>query len=151
LSQALARRQEIGFDGPGAGARSVVRGDALLLREMLSNLVDNALRYMPDGGSVTVSLTTQDGKGYTLAVTDTGPGIAPGERERVFEPFYRGADAVAPGTGLGLAIVRTIAAAHNAVVLLSDGPHGVGLRVAVEFPAAPPVPAQRQADVSQSA
>jgi len=151
LSQALARRQEIGFDGPGAGARSVVRGDALLLREMLSNLVDNALRYMPDGGSVTVSLTTQEGKGYTLAVTDTGPGIAPGERERVFEPFYRGADAVAPGTGLGLAIVRTIAAAHNAVVLLSDGPHGVGLHVAVEFPAAPPVPAQRQADVSQSA
>jgi len=152
LAQALTRRQEIGFEGPGGGMRCVVRGDALLLREMLANLVDNALRYSPDGSHVTVSLAPSDeGKGYMLAVMDTGPGIAPAERERVFEPFYRGADAVAPGTGLGLAIVRTIAAAHNAVVLLGDGPGGVGLHVAVEFPAAPAKHARRQVDVSQSA
>ena len=106
----------------------IVRGDALLLREMLSNLVDNALRYTPDGGAITVRVDRDNGTGaVSLAVSDTGPGVPADERDRVFEPFYRGADVEAPGTGLGLAIVRTIAGAHGATVSLAAGEPGGGL------------------------
>ena len=128
LPQALERRHDLGFEGPPPGKRCVVRGDALLLREMLSNLVDNALRYSPHGGAITVSIDRDGGTGsYTLAVSDTGPGIPLDERERVFEPFYRCADVVAPGTGLGLAIVRTIALAHGATVSLASAAGTQGL------------------------
>jgi signal transduction histidine kinase len=141
LPDALARRHDLGFEGRLA-TPCVVHGDALLLREMLSNLIDNALRYSPDGGAITV-LVERDPRsgGLTLAVSDTGPGIPPDERERVFEPFYRGADVVAPGTGLGLPIVRTIAHAHGASVSLGPGADGHGLRVAVAFPGAMPLAA----------
>jgi two-component system sensor histidine kinase TctE len=134
LPQALARRHDLGFDGPPGDPPCVVRGDALLLRELLSNLVDNALRYTPDGGAVTVSLR-RDADGCTLAVSDSGPGIAADERDRVFEPFYRGPDVTAPGTGLGLPIVRAIAAAHHARVALAAAVNG-GLLVTVRFPRA---------------
>jgi len=134
LPHALSHRHDLGFDGVAVGSRCIVRGDALLLRELLSNLIDNALRYSPDGGAITVAIRRDDETGaYALAVCDTGPGIAPEERERVFEPFYRGADVVAPGTGLGLAIVRTIAVAHGATVSLAGSDSG-GLRVTVQFP-----------------
>jgi len=137
LPHALSRRHDLGFDGVAVGSRCIVRGDALLLRELLSNLIDNAVRYSPDGGAITVAIRRDDGGAYALAVCDTGPGISPEERERVFEPFYRGADVVAPGTGLGLAIVRTIAVAHGATVSLA-GSDGGGLHVTVQFP--PDVP-----------
>jgi signal transduction histidine kinase len=142
LPNALERRHDLGFEGPSPVAPCVVRGDALLLREMLSNLVDNALRYSPDGGAITVSIERDAATGsYALAVSDSGPGIPPDERERVFEPFYRGADVVSPGTGLGLAIVRTIAVAHNATVSLAAGPDDKGLRVTVQFPVGMPLAA----------
>jgi len=135
LPQALERRHDLGYEGPPAEMRCIVRGDALLLREMLSNLVDNALRYSPHGGAITVSISRDAGTGsYTLAVSDTGPGIPADERERVFEPFYRCADVVAPGTGLGLAIVRTIALAHGATVSLASVTDTHGLRVVIAFP-----------------
>lgn len=135
LPRALERRQDLGFEGPPAASRCVVHGDALLLRELLSNLVDNALRYTAERGAITVSIERDYGSGaVALAVEDTGPGIPAEDRERVFEPFYRGSDAAAPGTGLGLAIVRTIAAAHNATIELGPGLPGTGLRVAVAFP-----------------
>jgi len=135
LPQALERRHDLGFEGPPPGKRCIVRGDALLLREMLSNLVDNALRYSPHGGAITVSIDRDSGTGsYTLAVSDTGPGIPLDERERVFEPFYRCADVVAPGTGLGLAIVRTIALAHGATISLAPASGTQGLRVVIGFP-----------------
>ena len=70
-----------------------------------------------------------------IAVRDTGPGVPDDERAKIFEPFYRGRDAVATGTGLGLAIVRTIADAHGASVSLETNPDGVGLCVAANFPA----------------
>jgi two-component system sensor histidine kinase TctE len=137
LPHALERRHDLGFEGPPPGTPCIVRGDALLLREMLSNLVDNALRYSPDGGAITVSIDREaDGGAYTLAVCDSGPGNPAVARVRVFERFYRGADVVAPGTGLGLAIVRTIAHAHNATVALADAEGGVGLRVIVRLPGA---------------
>jgi len=142
LPNAIERRHDLGFEGPSNGSPCIVRGDALLLREMLSNLIDNALRYSPDGGSITVSVDRDPASGcYALAVSDTGPGIPANERERVFEPFYRGADVMAPGTGLGLAIVRTIATVHGASVALSTGPGNRGLRVTVRFPGSFPLAA----------
>ncbi|HSC99407.1 MAG TPA: ATP-binding protein [Casimicrobiaceae bacterium] len=142
LPNAIERRHDLGFEGPSNGSPCIVRGDALLLREMLSNLIDNALRYSPDGGSITVSIDRDPASGcYALAVSDTGPGIPADERERVFEPFYRGADVMAPGTGLGLAIVRTIATVHGASIALSTGSGNRGLRVTVRFPGAFPLAA----------
>jgi two-component system sensor histidine kinase TctE len=133
LPAAMARRQDLGFEGPGEGRALVVRGDRVLLRELLSNLVDNAVRYTPDGGTITVQVhRTPDGP--TIAVRDTGPGVPDDERVRIFEPFYRGRDAGPTGTGLGLAIVRTIAGAHGATVDVAADPNGVGLCIAATFP-----------------
>ena len=92
-----------------------VSGDAAALTTLLSNLVDNAVRYTPAGGEVDVVVETRDGR-PVLAVRDTGPGIPAAEREHVFERFARGREASAPGSGLGLAIVRRIADAHGARV-----------------------------------
>jgi two-component system sensor histidine kinase TctE len=114
----------------------MVRGSALLLHEMIANLADNAIRYTPAGGRVT--LRVRDGAQPVLEVEDSGPGIAPAERERVFAPFYRAAAAQAvnvPGSGLGLTIVRDIAASHGATVELLSGAGGVGLKVELRFPA----------------
>jgi two-component system sensor histidine kinase TctE len=86
-----------------------------MLRELLSNLIDNALRYTPAGGSVTVRVRS-DEQHAILEVEDTGPGIAPAERQRVFERFYRILGNKAEGSGLGLAIVREIAQQHGAEV-----------------------------------
>jgi signal transduction histidine kinase len=100
---------------------------------IIDNLVDNAIRYAPVGGYVQVMLTVSD-SGLTLMVRDDGPGIAPQERERVFERFYRTPGTIAPGTGLGLAIVRRIAQAHRATVEFSDGINGRGIGVVVTMP-----------------
>ena len=135
LPRANSRGQDLGFEGPAPGRGAVVRGDRLLLRELLSNLVDNALRYTPDGGVITVNVERGPATGATLSVTDSGPGIPAAEHDRVFEPFYRGSESIATGTGLGLAIVRSIAAAHGASVVLRAGPNECGLQVAVRFSA----------------
>ncbi|MDC8759075.1 sensor histidine kinase [Janthinobacterium fluminis] len=118
----------------------MVRGQALLLHELVANLVDNALCYTPAGGSVVLRVARQDGGGATLQVEDSGAGIAAAERERVFTPFYRAAAALESnpgGAGLGLAIVRDIAALHGAGIALDDGAGGRGLKVTLAFPAAP--------------
>jgi two-component system sensor histidine kinase TctE len=121
-----------------------VHGQALLLHEMVANLVDNALRYTPVGGSVALRVRRQHphehgeaGGAALLQVEDSGAGIAEDERERVFTPFYRAASALERnpgGAGLGLAIVRDIATLHGAGVALADGADGRGLRVTVTFP-----------------
>jgi two-component system OmpR family sensor kinase len=111
-----------------------VRGDPEGLRTLLRNLVDNAVRYTGAGGRVDVSVESF-GAGARLSVSDNGPGIAPADRERVFDRFYRPAGTATSGSGLGLAIVRTIAAAHGASVALADGADGQGLKVTVSFPA----------------
>ncbi|MGH8666686.1 MAG: ATP-binding protein [Burkholderiales bacterium] len=110
----------------------IVRGEPEGLGTLLSNLVDNALRYTPRGGRVDVS-AFRGADGITLEVSDDGPGIAPQERERVFDRFYRRADSDEPGSGLGLAIVRSIAQRHHARVQLDSGPGGVGLAARVVF------------------
>jgi signal transduction histidine kinase len=100
---------------------------------IIDNLVDNAIRYAPTGGFVQVTLTIDDA-GLSLAVRDDGPGIAPQERERVFERFYRTPGTVASGTGLGLAIVRKIVQAHRASIAFADGLNGRGIGIVVTMP-----------------
>ena len=102
-----------------------IAGSAMMLRELLSNLIDNALRYTPAGGSVTVRVRgTNIGNGNQalLEVEDTGPGIAPSERHRVFERFYRILGSSVPGSGLGLPIVREIAQQHGAEIEIFNNP-----------------------------
>ncbi|HEU0200188.1 MAG TPA: sensor histidine kinase N-terminal domain-containing protein [Burkholderiaceae bacterium] len=136
FERARARGIDLGFDGPqgadgtDAGAPHVVQGDPLLLREMLSNLIDNAVRYCRAGDSITVRLRAGDA--LRLEVEDTGPGIPAAERERVFGRFYRVPGQQAPGSGLGLAIVREIAQQHHAQLALAETPGG-GLRISVVF------------------
>ncbi|RCX26347.1 ATP-binding protein [Thioalbus denitrificans] len=129
--EALARDVEVGLDAPAGDY--VIHGSAGALGVLLRNLLDNALRYTPAGGEVSVGLQEQ-ARGVTLCVTDTGPGIPPEEREAVFERFRRGADAAAPGSGLGLSIVKRIAELHGSRVRLEAGPGGAGLRVCVTLP-----------------
>ena len=103
---------------------------------MLGNLLDNAIKYTPSGGTVDVTLAALDGR-VELVVEDSGPGIEPGERERVLERFQRAGPAVGPhavqGSGLGLAIVKSIAERHGASLLLARSPRLGGLRVSVSF------------------
>ncbi len=114
---------------------ATVDGDAASLAILLSNLVDNALRYTPAGGRIDVSVGNADGV-PTLTVSDDGPGIPPEDRERVFDRFYRGAGNDEPGSGLGLSIVKRIADAHGASIALDAPVTGRGLVVSVRFAAA---------------
>ena len=109
-----------------------VQGHADALRILARNLVDNAVRYTPTGGQVRVRVEVDDGAPL-LSVDDSGPGIAPTERERVFERFYRGTSGTGDGSGLGLAIVRSVALQHGAQIQLSDSRLG-GLHAAVRWP-----------------
>ena len=119
VQASFIHRIDLGFEQPD---RSItIAGNALMLRELLSNLIDNGLRYTPAGGSVTVRVR-RDGLDALLEVEDTGPGIAPGERVHVFERFYRILGNNAPGSGLGLAIVREIAQQHGAEVDVFNNP-----------------------------
>jgi len=112
-----------------------VQGDEESLKTLLRNLIDNAIRYTPPGGSVDVALSATPNH-VQLRVTDSGPGIHPADRARVFDRFVRLPNSGPIGSGLGLAIVRTIAEAHGARVELGEGPSGRGLAVTVSFPAA---------------
>ena len=106
-----------------------VLGDALRVHALVRNVIDNAVRYTPRGGSVDVSVGVE-GSNACLVVEDTGPGIEPAKRERVFEPFFRILGSQEPGSGLGLAIVRGAAQALGGCVELGDRPDGrPGLRV----------------------
>jgi signal transduction histidine kinase len=127
---AVARNIELGLD---AAPNIMVRGDGEALRTLVRNLVDNGVRYSPPRGSVQVRCRST-AEGALLEVTDTGPGIALSDRERVFDRFYRRA-AQETGTGLGLAIVKAVAERHGARVVL-DRASGGGLHVSVNFPKA---------------
>jgi signal transduction histidine kinase len=116
----------------------------------MRNLIDNALHFTPEGGRIDVGVQEDTGAAV-FRVSDTGPGIAPAERERVFDRFYRGAQTQVPGSGLGLAIVRNIAARHGARVMLGDRPDGhSGLVVDVRFPAPEPDSVRRGESASSA-
>ncbi len=109
-----------------------VSGDSAALGILLRNLVDNAIRYTPEGGKVTVEIMTEN-RQTILSVTDTGPGITIEDQHRVFERFYRGMGTRAMGSGLGLSIAKRIAELHGAVISLGTPKNGSGLCVTVSF------------------
>ncbi|NJD34559.1 MAG: two-component sensor histidine kinase [Betaproteobacteria bacterium] len=114
-------------------ADTTVKGDAEALRTLIANLVEHAIRYTPSPGRVDIDVGIRDGKAL-LSVADSGPGISPDERSRVFDRFYRREESEETGSGLGLAIVRAIADRHGAGIELGESPLG-GLTVSVHFPA----------------
>ena len=128
--QAMAKRVDLGFES--CDLPQIVTGDRASLYEMMFNLIENAVFYTQKGGRVTVSVKAGS-KGPIVAVEDDGPGIPPGERQHVFERFYRVLGNKVNGSGLGLAIVREIAEAHEAEVVLKDGSNGVGTLAEVRF------------------
>ncbi len=130
VPHALTKRIDLGFEESERPPR--VDGNAVLLREMFRNLLDNAIKYTPSGGRVTARTYATDVG--VVEVEDTGVGIAESDRERVFERFYRVLGNEASGSGLGLPIVREIAELHRAVVSLRGGAGGVGTLATVLFP-----------------
>jgi two-component system, OmpR family, sensor histidine kinase TctE len=156
VPRALEKRIDLGYEGPNTGTRQpqdlMVQGQPVLLRELVRNLVDNALQYTPEGGTVTVRVVDDPfGQVVVLQVEDSGPGIPAAERDKVFQPFYRALGTNVDGSGLGLAIVREIAQQHHAEITLEDanlrhragmlvdhagGAFGPGARFTVRFPAA---------------
>jgi two-component system OmpR family sensor kinase/two-component system sensor histidine kinase QseC len=133
-SAAFAESRCIAVHAP-APTPAIVTGDAVALGLLARNLVDNAVRYSPPGSRVDVRVR-EDGGSVVLEVDDSGPGIPEGEHERVFDRFYRRAEASESGSGLGLAIVRSVARAHGAGIRLARSSLG-GLQVVVSFPSNP--------------
>ena len=113
--------------------RAVVIGNADLLRVLVRNLLDNSVRYTPAGGEVTASVETP-GQAVILRVCDSGPGIPPDLRDRVFDRFYRVAGNGQQGCGLGLSIVTRIAALHGGTVEFEDRTDKTGFTVIVTLP-----------------
>ncbi|MDD5035788.1 MAG: ATP-binding protein [Methylococcaceae bacterium] len=130
----LAAAKSIDLGLAAIDEKAGIMGDAEGLRILLANLVENAVRYTPDGGRVDICVDLEEDERPAIEVCDTGPGIPLQDQARVFDRFYRGEQIQAPGTGLGLAIVKTIADRHGARVELNNAEAG-GLRVRVVFPA----------------
>ncbi len=139
MPAAQARQIDLGL---GAADAATVPGQHEALRILVRNLLDNAVKYTPAGGRVDVGIQADAGT-VVLTVEDSGPGIAPGERARVLDRFYRSEEVQAgqvQGSGLGLAIVQAIAQRHGAELALDASPRLGGLRASVRFAraAAPP-------------
>lgn len=128
VEQASKKNIDIGFDL----RPTFVNGDRFLLRDLIDNLVDNAIRYSPEHSVVTVSCIQEYGYGV-LKVEDDGPGIPDTEKEKVFSRFYR-LDQSQPGSGLGLAIVRDIVKDHDALIEVRSGTNGRGTVFIIRFP-----------------
>jgi two-component system sensor histidine kinase TctE len=138
VQTALAKQMDLGYEGPDEAVE--LDGNAVMLREMLSNLIDNAIRYTPAGGRITVRVRPDPQAGQVhLEVEDTGIGIPAAERERVVERFYRILGREGNGSGLGLAIVREIVTMHGGTLTLDDNvyqqaPRLTGTLVRVSLP-----------------
>ena len=130
-AQIIARNIDFSFESPGP---AIVTGHAEWLRVLIRNLVDNAVRYTPEGGTVTVRIERQNGR-LTLAVSDSGPGIPAAQRSAVLQRFHRLDQGGQPGSGLGLAIVARIAELHAAQLYLGTSPMTKGLDIRVQFAA----------------
>ncbi|WP_047197222.1 sensor histidine kinase [Caldimonas brevitalea] len=155
VPRALEKRIDLGYEGPDqaryfGGTPVRVLGNPLLVKELIRNLVDNAILYTPEGGTVTVRVVHDPfGQVGVVQVEDSGPGIPVTERELVFQPFYRALGTGVDGSGLGLAIVREIAQQHDADISVEDAralpaspvdpaaAHGRGTLITVRFPVAP--------------
>ena len=128
--RAQSKRIDLGFEA--AASDVCVRGHEVTLREIVMNLVDNAIRYTQAGGIVTTRITVAPGA-VTLTVEDNGPGVPEPERERVLERFYRIDDRDSDGCGLGLAIVKEFSSQLGATLALRTASGGAGLAVDVVF------------------
>lgn len=133
VHQADARSIDLGIE---RSAVSIV-GDPTLLRELIANLMDNALRYTPCGGEVSLRCAPCTGM-LEIDVSDSGPGIPEPMREAVFERFYRLPDTTLSGSGLGLPIAREIVLCHRGTIEIAAGPGGKGTLVRVRLPIGPP-------------
>jgi two-component system, OmpR family, sensor kinase len=131
--QARAKQIDLGM---GQADPGTLNGHAEPLRILLANLVDNALKYTPEGGTVDVAVQRDAGE-LVLSVEDSGPGIAEADRARVLDRFYRVPGSTAAGSGLGLAIASAIAQAHGASLELGCSSRLGGLRIALRLPALP--------------
>ena len=140
VPRALEKRIDLGYEGPSSDVVALLQAQPVLLRELVRNLVDNALQYTPAGGAVTARVMPDPfGQVLVLQVEDSGPGVPPAERELIFRPFYRALGTNVDGTGLGLAIVQEIAQQHDAEVVVSDahprtGSASPGALFTVRFP-----------------
>ena len=130
LDLATARHIDLGLDADPV----LVMGHEWLLRELLSNLVDNAVKYSYEGGTVTIRCGRRGSEAF-VEVEDDGPGVAAAEMPRILERFYRVQGTRGEGTGLGLAIAEEIARVHHSNLQLQPGAHGRGLKVTLSFPA----------------
>jgi two-component system sensor histidine kinase QseC len=128
--QALAKKINLSMEGETQPTFVPGDGDALAI--LLRNLVDNAIRYTPAGGEVTVRIL-KGADGVSLEVADSGPGIPQAQRDTLFRRFQRGEGVEVNGSGLGLSIVKQIAYLHQAEISLSEGKDGKGLVVTVFF------------------
>jgi signal transduction histidine kinase len=128
---AASKRVRLALNIPAHETIAVASADGL--RQVLLNLLDNAVKFGPPGGTVTVSLRVDEGVA-NLSVEDEGPGVPAGERRRIFEPFERGALRDSGGAGIGLAVVHQIVAEHGGTVRVEDAPSG-GARFVVAVPA----------------
>jgi len=128
----LAEAKGIDLGATASGEDGQIQGHPGALRTLLANLVDNAIRYTPQGGRVDVAAGVRNGASF-LEVTDSGPGIPAADRPRVFDRFYRRSGTGESGSGLGLAIVKAIAERHGGRVTLGDSAMG-GLSIRVELP-----------------
>ena len=122
VPRAMDKRIDLGYEGADADpATPRLVGQPVLVRELIRNLVDNALQYTPAGGTVTVRVMPDPyGQVIVLQVEDTGPGIPEVEREQVFQPFYRALGTDVDGSGLGLAIVKEIGDKHQATISIAE-------------------------------
>ena len=137
VPDAISRRLDLGFEPAERPVRVVAV--PVLLREMLLNLIDNGLRYTPEGGSVTIRVRQVNASAF-IDIEDTGPGIPDHERQRVFDRFYRILGTNVDGSGLGLAIVREIVERHDGLLRVtanpaSNDPARPGTLISVEFEA----------------
>lgn len=134
MEKAIEKNQDLGL--MVQTDNTLVQGNIEALEILLRNFVDNALRYTPEAGEVTVSLVQTAKGALCLSISDNGIGIAAEQREKIFERFYRGNHQHIQGSGLGLSIVQRIAELHNLHIELCDPPQGTGLVVNVYFPVA---------------
>lgn len=155
VPRALERHIDLGYDGASPGGPGVmVEGNPTLLQELVRNLVDNAINYTPSTperpGVITVRVLADPfGHVLVLQVEDSGPGIAPSERELIFQPFYRALGTNVDGSGLGLPIVLEIARQHQAQVSVEDthpGQQPPGARFSVRFSTETTAPVQAEGD-----
>jgi two-component system sensor histidine kinase TctE len=130
LPRAMEKHIDLGYEGVSADSRGVrILGNATLLKELIRNLVDNAMNYTPSSaetpGVITVRvLSDTAGKVVAVQVEDSGPGIPAAEREQIFQPFYRALGTEVDGAGLGLSIVMEVSQLHSATVNVQDASPG---------------------------